>query len=248
MKTKIVPLLCAVAALLLSACGANSDLLVKRSPVVLRPAQTNSIVVTNFMTVTNFTTNLVTLTVTNQDTGAITTAQQPQILPEVKVTQLVTTNTVVLPAVTYTNIALSGGVESVVKGAGNVAGVAGVPFASTIAAGLLALSHLFFGFRNRRAMARAQAQIDQTADDHDKTKEALNVAKDAVSTLVSNFEELRKTALTVPGYTPELDKKVMDRVQQVQNLMGVKPLIESAIEDHTGDTVLNHAPDALKQG
>jgi hypothetical protein len=72
---------------------------------------------------------------------------------------------------------------------------------------------------------------------HEHTKRALGVAQDVAQTLVQNFEQLRQVALTVPGYTRQLDDKVMTAIQVAQQIAGVKDQINSLVDEHTGTTL-----------
>jgi hypothetical protein len=132
---------------------------------------------------------------------------------------------VILPAIYATNYALGSGLERTVQTAGTVAGASGVPFATTAAGAILALSTLILGIINRRNALKVQDQAS-----------ALNTARVVGTTLVENFETLRKVALTVPGYTREVDDRVMRAVKTAQALAGVKTQIHDIVERTTEET------------
>lgn len=104
------------------------------------------------------------------------------------------------------------------------------PIINGVLGGLAALAGLVATWQTKRL------QREQT--DHASTKDALATATDVGTTLVDNFEQLRKVALTIPGYTPEIDHKVMDTVKTVQAIAGVKSEIHDIVEQHTDDTVV----------
>ncbi len=82
-------------------------------------------------------------------------------------------------------------------------------------------------------------KLKREKDNHEETKGTLAIAQDAGKTLVENFETLRQAALQVPGYTPEIDHRIMDVVKTAQALAGaeVKTAIHDLVEEHTGDTI-----------
>lgn len=214
------PALLALLVLLLVGCTAVKGMLRQSTVVEVAPAQTNRVTVvqTNWVTEVSVVTNLV------AGTNVVT-------LTNVVVTPVFVTNllTVVTPAVTYQSNSLAPVVATVATNAGNLAGVAGVPFASTIASGLLGLTTLIFGFLNRRNAARAAAE----AAGHAATQSALATAQTIGLTLLDNVETIRAVAKTVPGYTAELDAKAMHAVQQAQRIAGVKSEIHELVETHT---------------
>ena len=59
------------------------------------------------------------------------------------------------------------------------------------------------------------------------------MAQDVAQTLVQNFEQLRQVALTVPGYTRQIDDKVMTAIQVAQQIAGVKDQINALVDEHT---------------
>lgn len=63
------------------------------------------------------------------------------------------------------------------------------------------------------------------------------IAERITGTLVDNFETLRQTALTIPAYTPDMDKKVMNVVKKAQSLAGVKAEIAAVVEERTDTTL-----------
>ncbi len=165
-------------------------------------------------------TNLVAIVVTNL---------APDGLPQV-VTNL---QPIILPAITYTNMELSAVASGTIKAAGVAGGLAGVPFSGAIAQGLLAVISLALSWLAVRAKRKLQAEIDG----HAETSESLAVAQDVAKTLVLNLETLRKTALTIPGYTADVDNKVMTVIQQVQEAAGVKGVVNDIVDANTGYTL-----------
>jgi hypothetical protein len=163
-------------------------------------------------------TNYVTLMLTNTVDGqeVITAAVQP----------------VILPAITFTNQELTTLASSTINAAGTAGAVAGVPFSGLIANALLAGIGIALAWLN----ARAKRKLLAAQTGHAETAEALAVAEDVGKTLVQNLELLRKTALQIPGYTPDIDNRVMTIIQQVQEAAKVKTAINQLVDEHTGYT------------
>ena len=63
-----------------------------------------------------------------------------------------------------------------------------------------------------------------------------NTANQVAGTLVDNFEHLRQVALSIPGYTPEIDDKVMQVVKGQQLDAGVKGAINTLVDARTDTT------------
>lgn len=163
-------------------------------------------------------TNYVTLMLTNTVDGqeVVTAAVQP----------------VILPAVTFTNQELTTLAASTINAAGTAGAVAGVPFSGLIANALLAGIGIALAWLNARAKRKLLAE----QSGHAETAEALAVAEDVGKTLVLNLEQLRKTALQIPGYTADIDNRVMTIIQQVQEAAKVKAAINQLVDEHTGYT------------
>ena len=219
MKTKQFALgLAAVAALALTltGCGTAGNLLTQPGTIeTLRPAQTNYVTITA--------TNLV--TVTNTVDGVETVTATPVVSATVQ--------PVILPAITFTNQAVSAMATTALNSAGVGGTMLGVPFSPLIVQALLAAAALavtWLNQRNRRKLLAEQAGHAETAD-------ALALAEDVGKTLVLNLEQLRKTALQVPGYTPDIDNRVMTIIQQVQEAAGVKSVVNDLVDEHTGYTL-----------
>jgi hypothetical protein len=69
----------------------------------------------------------------------------------------------------------------------------------------------------------------------------LNKQKTTSSTLVDNLETLRTAALQIPQYA-ELDKRVMQKIQDLQRDKGVKGLIHDLVETQTDYTTEKISP------
>lgn len=197
---------------LLTGCASSAFL--TKTPVQVAPSTTNYVakVVTNEIPITLYTTNMQGVTITTTNFQAITQ---------------VITNQIVIPAVYYTNLSLSTNVESIVQQTGQTAGALWPP-AAWIVTGLLALSHVGLGFYNNKKLSVAKGE----------TQSALQNAKVLGETLVQNVEQVRQAALTIPGYTPAIDEKVMDAVTLLQSATGTKAQIADIVENTTGDTVV----------
>lgn len=185
---------------------------------MLRPAQTNVVQ---------------TLTTNTTESVAITNTDGTTIPPHQVFT--ITTNfaSVVLPPVYFTNLDLSDTVKSGVTTADNAASAAGIPWAHTVATGVLGIVGALLGYFNLRNKRKLQDEIDN----HAETSDALAMTEDVAKTLVQNFEQLRQVALTVPGYSRDIDDKVMSAIQTVQEIAGVKSVINDLVDEHTGTTI-----------
>jgi len=185
----------------------------------LAPATTNfvSVIVTNTITLP---------TQTNAATGEIT--------PGGVQVQLVTNIApVVQPAIYFTNLALAPIVQNSIGAADTAASAAGIPWSHTVAEIVLALIGAALSWTNFRNRQRLLSEIDN----HTSTQNTLSVTQDAAQTLVQNFEQLRQVALTVPGYTRQIDDKVMTAIQAAQQIAGVKEQINALVDEHTGTTL-----------
>jgi hypothetical protein len=180
-------------------------------------------------------TNLVTLVATNTITlPAQTNAVTGEVTPP-SVQYQVTTNVtaVVRPAVYFTNLALAPIVPNGIAAADTAASAAGIPWAHTIAEIVLAALSALLSWTNFRNRQKLVSEVG----DHASTQDSLSVAQDVAQTLVQNFEQLRQVALTVPGYTRQIDDKVMTAIQVAQQIAGVKEEINSLVDEHTGTTL-----------
>lgn len=185
----------------------------------LAPATTNLVTVIT-------TNNVIVPATTNASTGAVTPAT---------VQFVVTTNIapVVQPAVYFTNLAAAPIVPNTINTADTAASAAGVPWSHTAAEALLAVVSGLLSWTNFRNRQKLVSEISNHAD----TQSALGVAQNVAQTLVQNFEQLRQVALTVPGYTRQVDDKVMTAIQVAQQLAGVKDQINTLVDQHTNTTL-----------
>jgi len=181
------------------------------------------------------TTNLMTLVTTNIIAlPATTNAATGEITPGSTQIQLATNMApVVQPAVYFTNLALAPIVQNGINAADTAASAAGIPWSHTIAEVVLAGIGALLSWTNFRNRQRLLAEVSS----HSNTQSALSTAEDVAQTLVQNFEQLRQVALTVPGYTRQIDDKVMTAVQAAQQIAGVKDQINSLVDEHTGTTL-----------
>lgn len=181
------------------------------------------------------TTNLVTLVVTNiVNLPAQTNAATGEITPAGIQVQLTTNLTpLVHPATYFTNVALAPIVQNSISAADTAASAAGIPWSHTVAEIVLALIGAVLSWTNFRNRQKLVSEIDS----HANTQNALTTAQDVAQTLVQNFEQLRQVALTVPGYTRQIDDKVMTAIQAAQQIAGVKDQINSLVDEHTSTTL-----------
>lgn len=181
------------------------------------------------------TTNVVTLVVTNILTlPAQTNAATGEITPASVQIQLTTNLTPVIhPATYFTNVALAPIVQNSISAADTAASAAGVPWSHTITEIVLALIGGVLSWTNFRNRQQLLSEIDN----HTNTQSALTAAQDVAQTLVQNFEQLRQVALTVPGYTRQIDDKVMTAIQAAQQIAGVKDQINALVDEHTSTTL-----------
>ena len=180
-------------------------------------------------------TNLVTSLATNAITvPAQTNATTGEITPP-SVQYQVTTNVTVLvrPAAYFTNLALTPIVPNGIAAADTAASAVGIPWSHTIAETVLAAVGAVLSWTNFRNRQRLVSEISN----HSTTQGALSVAQDVAQTLVQNFEQLRQVALTVPGYTRQIDDKVITAIQVAQQIAGVKEQINTLVDQHTDTTL-----------
>jgi hypothetical protein len=180
-------------------------------------------------------TNFVNVVVTNTITlPAQTNAATGDVTPGSVQVQLVTNvASIVHPATYFTNVALAPIVQNSIGAADTAASAAGIPWSHTVAEIVLALIGAALSWTNFRNRQQLLSEIDS----HTNTQSALGTAQDVAQTLVQNFEQLRQVALTVPGYTRQIDDKVMTAIQAAQQIAGVKDQINSLVDEHTGTTL-----------
>lgn len=249
MRNKYLLISAAFLAIFVAGCASLQSIAASVNPVKtvqvpVVPARTNFVTIP----VTNTIEKIVIVTNFVQATAASTNAAGAFVPPtfvqqtdtKKVVEQIITTNVVpvVTPAITWSSNYVAPWASTGVEMGGNIAGVAGVPFASTAASGILALSTLVLGFLNRKAKAKAMA----LAAGREEDQSALEIAKMGVKTLVENIEQIRGVAKQIPGYTKELDGKIMTGVQLAQYAAGseVKSLIEETVNKTTEDTWGGH--------
>lgn len=182
----------------------------KETPELVRAATTN------FVSITQYVTNVVTLRVaTTNLAGEITPAVvQPQVLASVSQVP------VVVPAIFTTNYSIA---PAVATGATVAGALAPVPWGGTAAAGLLAIGNGILAWVNHRRKQKALGE-----------KETFETA---TRVGVQSLEMLRKVALTIPQYTPEIDRRVMKGVVGLQVAAGIKTVVGDIVTRTTGDTV-----------
>ena len=165
-------------------------------------------------------TNQVVVILTNATPTAVTNVSPAGVTTVSLTTNYVvtlSTNYVVTPATWATNLVVKPSVEATVDVAG-AAPVPGAPIAGAVASLAIAA---YASWVNRRNQATA--------------------AKVA-GTLVDNFEQLRKVALTLPGYTPTVDYAVMADVKNLQLGAGVKHIINGIVDQRTEPTTKPNGP------
>lgn len=217
-KTNILSSLsiCALAA------GASLALLTgcQHTRTVVRAAQTNTVPVVTSNAVPVVTESAVVRTALNPIAGE----------PELRFTNVVTVTNiawktetnflrVITPEVAYTNVSLNPAVATAVQVGGEFAPV---PWANTAVSIFGIVSGGVFGWINnrRRKAALGEAQTWQ----------------DTATVLVQNVEAVRKEAMKIPGYTPEIDLKVIRGLEAAQRIAGVKPQVAALVEEHTEDS------------
>jgi len=181
------------------------------------------------------TTNLVTVIATNAITiPAQTNAATGEVTPAIITYQLATNVArVVQPAAYFTNLALAPIVPNSISAADTAASAAGTPWSHTAAEIALAAISALLSLTNLRNRQQLVSEINN----HAGTQSALSQAQDVAQTLVQNFEQLRQAALTIPGYTRQIDDKVMTAIQVAQQLAGVKDQINTLVDEHTNATL-----------
>lgn len=216
-----------IALALLPGCAwLESGGLVRHTPTVVRAGATNYVerLVTNYVGVTAYITNLVTVQAAGTNAlGAYQPAVvQPQLIPTTTMLPVIRTNLEVqiLPAVVVDQLSLAPAVSGGVSLAGQLAPV---PWASGAAEIALALAGSVFAFVNHRKAKAALGERDTWQ----------NVAKVGVL----GVESIRKAALQLPGYTPEIDARVMGGLIGMQRAAGIKAEVEDLVARNTGKTL-----------
>jgi hypothetical protein len=194
---------------------------------VTQPGQIEQLqpAITNFVTVV--TTNVITIPAqTNTTTGVVSAAT---------VNYQLTTNVapMVQPAVYFTNLDLSTMVQNGITAADTAASAAGIPWSHTAAEIILAIIGALLSWTNFRSRQNLLSEIAS----HTGTQSALTEAQAVAQTLVQNFEQLRQVALTIPGYTRQIDDKVMTAIQVAQQIAGVKDQINTLVDNNTNPTL-----------
>jgi hypothetical protein len=221
--------LCAVLLLLCAGCSSFG---ITRTPVELVPARTNviQVVTTNVIQREVWSTNTVQVAPQRTNDAGITLPPLFSLQPvrDLVATQILQTNLqpVITPPVWFTNLALSDGVTTAIQTAGDLAPV---PWGGILGQGVTAIAGVAFGVMNwfgRRKALKQAGEAQTTAD----------TFKDATKATVLGFEELRKIALRVPGYTEEMDKNIMRVVTGIQVAAGVQPVVAAIVDEHTGYT------------
>jgi hypothetical protein len=181
------------------------------------------------------TTNLVTIVTTNiLVIPAQTNAATGEVTPPTTNVQLSTNVTpVVQPAVYFTNLDLTPIVQNGINAADTAASAAGIPWSHTVAEIVLALIGALLSWTNFRNRQKLLSEINN----HSGTQDALSQAQAVAQTLVQNFEQLRQVALTIPGYTRQIDDKVMTAIQVAQQIAGVKDQINTLVDSNTNPTL-----------
>ena len=206
--------------LMLCLTGCNT-LFTRKTPELLVPSSTNivQVVVTNTVQREVWTTNRVELP------GGVVSLQPVR---DLVIEQTLHTNMLVQiqPAVWFTNITVSPALTGAIQTAGDLApvpwgGLAGQGLAALL--GIAAAGYNWFGKRK----ALKEAGVAQTT--------ANNWAS-ATKATVMGLEHVRSVALKIPGYTPEIDRQVMQVVQGIQVAAGIKPQIENLVANYTSKT------------
>lgn len=215
--------------MLLTGC---SSLFVQRTPVELIPSRTNivQVVTTNVIQREVWTTNQV--QIAPQRTNEVGQVLPPvfQLMPVRDLVGVATLQTnltpIIFPAVWFTNMSLGAGATTAIHTAGELAPV---PWGGLVSQGLTALAGIGFTAYNwfgKRKALKAAGEAQSSAE----------TFQDATVAVVKGLEEVRKVALQVPGYTPSIDKNVMNIVQGLQTAAGVKKVVADIVEEHTGST------------
>ena len=227
---KPILLISLLASIAVTTVGCRS-FLVDRTPVELVPARTNLIQVltTNVVVREVWTTNQVVIPQSTNSSGVVLPSVI-QLMPvrDLVSTALVQTNlqSIVLPAVYYTNVVLGSGVAGAITMAGDMAPV---PWGGLAGEALVGLAGLVFGVVNlfaKRKALKAAGEAQTNAE----------LYKDASVVLVKNVEQVRQAAIKTAGYTPAMDRNVMRGIQAIQGAAKVSEVIAGIVNEHTGET------------
>lgn len=188
--------------------------------VVLRAAQTNDVPVL----VTNLAPDVVHREVVSTRLNPVPGGPEiltTNLVAETNLVRRVETNIirVITPEVAYTNVSLSPAVGAAVEVGG---AVAPVPWASTAAGIFGTITGGIFAFINNRRRKAALGEAQSWAD--------------TSRVLVENVEAVRKQAMNLPGYTEEIDRKVVRGLEAAQRVAGVKAKVEGLVENFTENT------------
>ena len=181
------------------------------------------------------TTNLVTIVTTNIFViPAQTNAATGEVTPPTTNVQFSTNVTpVVQPAVYFTNLDLAPIVQNGINAADTAASAAGIPWSHTVAEIILAIIGALLSWTNFMHRQKLLSEVSN----HTGTQNALSQAQTVAQTLVQNFEQLRQVALTIPGYSRQIDDKVMTAIQVAQQIAGVKDDINTLVDNNTNPTL-----------
>ncbi|HEX4262763.1 MAG TPA: hypothetical protein VH597_00375 [Verrucomicrobiae bacterium] len=194
---------------------------------VTQPGQVEQLqpAITNIVTIV--TTNIITIPAqTNATTGVV-------IPPSVNYQLATNIAPIVQPAVYFTNLDLAPMVQNGITAADTAASAAGIPWSHTVAEIVLAVIGALLSWTNFRNRQKLLSEITS----HTGTQGSLSEAQAVAQTLVQNFEQLRQVALTVPGYTRQIDDKVMTAIQVAQQIAGVKDQINTLVDNNTNPTL-----------
>lgn len=135
---------------------------------------------------------------------------------------------VITPEVAYTNVSLNPAVGAAVEVGG---AMAPVPWAGTAAGIFGTITAGIFGWINNRRRKEALGEAQSWAD--------------TSRVLVENVEAVRRQAMSLPGYTEEIDRKVVRGLEAAQRAAGaaVKTRVEGLVENFTENTT-DPAPSA----
>jgi hypothetical protein len=214
---------------LLTGC---STFWVKREPVEIVPSRTNTVqvVTTNIITREVWTTNSV--QIAPQRTNELGVVLPPvfslQPVRDLVSTQTLQTNLqqIILPPVYYTNLSLGSGAATAITTAGDLAPVPWAGLAGQIATGAAGIAFGIVNLFAKRKALKEAGEAQRNAEDF----------KTATEVLVHNVETVRQEALKLPGYSPQVDKRVMAVITGVQKAADVAHIIAPIVEAKTGST------------
>lgn len=213
--------------------------------VILKAAQTNEVQVLVTNTVPRVTGKEVVSTRLNPVPGGpdiVTT----NFVSETNLIERVETRTVteVTPEVAYTNVSLNPAVSSAVQVGG---AVAPVPWAGAAAGIFGTVTSGIFAFINNRRRKEALEKARQASGEATTALSDAEQWAETARILVENVEAVRQQAMKLPGYTADIDKKVVRVLEETQRAAGVKARVQELVEEHTGyttDTFVENAEPA----